>query len=481
MSEINARFVTETEAVLNQLDLKQNQFIVVAVSCGVDSSSLLNVLEKLKEQYQYNIVIAHVNHGKRKQSEIEEQYICSYAKEKKMAIEVLRLNGNDFSGSNFQEEARNIRIQFFKRIMEQYQTSYLFLAHHFDDDTETMLMHLMRNSSLDALCGLKKIVKYQNVYFIRPFLVFTKQEIYEYAQNNKIQYFEDVTNQENHYTRNQVRHLLLKDTFGQIDYYLAILEYKKKIIEVKDILNEKRDYFISHYVKKEENPIRVQFSLLDFKCEQIDTQKDILFELLKEIHPDLGMNNINEILKIFKANGNKFIKTKNILIKKAYNDVCFEKLDNNTSINEAKNKPFLQDCDIIQKENNQNEIRINEFGKTWIDTIHWIDVKPIDKNLKINVLNKDIICYNVSMLPIIVRSIQPGDRIKIKDGSKKVNDLLKDLKVPLETREKMKVLLDKDGNILSVLGLRKSYLLNEMENVGLEKDLMIQTNYYQNF
>ena len=168
----------------------ENENIVVAVSCGVDSTVLLHGLEELRDEYKYNIVIAHVNHGKREQSEIEEKYIREYAKNENIAIEVLKLDDSSFSGSNFQEEARIIRRKFFVQVMNKYNTKYLFLAHHLNDDAETIIMHLMRNSSLNGLIGMEKVSKNNGMFFIRPLLDIEKKDIYEYAKKNLLKAIE---------------------------------------------------------------------------------------------------------------------------------------------------------------------------------------------------------------------------------------------------------------------------------------------------
>ncbi len=433
-------------------DLK-NKNIVVAVSCGVDSTVLLHGLEELKDEFKYNIVIAHVNHGKREQSEIEEEYIREYAKNNGIDIEVLKLDNSSFSGTNFQEEARNIRRKFFIDCLNKYDSKYLFLAHHLNDDAETITMHLMRNSSLNGLIGMEKVSISKGIYFIRPLLDIKKEDIYDYAKEKEYKYFEDYTNSLDLYSRNKVRHNLIDKTYTG-DLFESLSSYKEKMRKACEEINRARDEYIRNNVKNN------SFDISSFNNLEYDLKIDCLFELLKKY--ELSKINIEEIIKIIESNGengNKKVRYKNILILKEYNKVTINEYNDDSTIN--------------------NELVIDEVGRYEIDKEHYLVLEKINKednNLKIDISNKDIICYNLFMAPFIIRKKMDGDRIKIKGGSKKVNDVLTDLKVPLSKRENVTLLIDREGNVISILGIKKSYILNECENF----DIMIKTNYYNN-
>lgn len=459
--DLNSIFLEKLEKIEQNYDLTFNgKNIVVAVSTGVDSSSLLDLLIKNIEKYKYNIIIAHVNHGKRAQSEIEQKYIESYATEKKINIEVLKLTDNDFSGSNFQEEARNKRIEFFKKVLEKYNTKYLFLAHQLNDEAETIIMHLMRNSSLEGILGMNEVSINKGIYFIRPLIDIKKDDLYDYAKLNNVKYFEDYTNQSDNYTRNQVRHNLIDKTYKNMSE--AIKSYKDNINEAVRIINKNRDELINKCFNIDNEIIKINYS---YFCNLSEYEKiDCLFEVLKKY--DYSRANIEEIIKIFKKAGNIKVEYKDILILKEYNEIEISK--NTISLEQFK------------------EVLIDSEGHFDIDSNHYIEVRKLkidesnEKTLDFDISNKDIICYNQSMMPFIIRNKLDGDRIKIKNGTKKVNELLVDLKVPLSKREKVKVLVDKNGDIISVLGIRKSFILNEMSEKKVIKNLLIKSNYYNN-
>lgn len=417
--------------------------VVLAVSCGVDSSCMLDVALKLKNELNLGIVIAHVNHGKRLQSDMEEQYIRDFVKERPNLVdglEILKLNHDDFSGSNFQEEARIKRLEFFEKVLNKYNSNILVLAHHLDDDIETIIMRLMRSSSVDSCYGMNKIANYKDKYYIlRPFLDITKAEIYKYAQENMVKYFEDASNQENDYTRNKIRHNILDEKLEK-----SITLYKKEISEAIKLINEKRDFLINKIFDIKNCDIL--FNINEFKAIDYQMKVNCLFEILKKYQ--YSEANIEEIIKIIESDKQNFKnKYKHILIIKEYNDVIIR-------LSEGFDNDF-------------EEIIIDKEGIYNLDYDYFLEVK--NTNLKNNnhISNIDLICYNQSMLPFKIRRRQDGDRIAIKNGSKKIKDMLIDLKIKKTDRDKALLLLDKDDNVLAILGIKKSYLLNECDKYDL--------------
>ena len=135
--------------ILKYKDKLYEKNVVIGVSCGVDSMVLLNLLEKASENYKFNIVVAHVNHKRRAESEEEEAYIRSYC-EKKHKLYVKEMVYNTDHVASFQEYARKERLNFFFDVMEKENASVLFLAHHLNDDIETSIMHFIRGGSLNS-------------------------------------------------------------------------------------------------------------------------------------------------------------------------------------------------------------------------------------------------------------------------------------------------------------------------------------------
>ena len=122
----------EVVKFIDSLNIDYNDNIIVAVSGGPDSMCLLNLLLNDSKKRKYNIICAHVNHSKRKQSEIEKIYVENFCNNNKIIFEYMKIEKYN-KEENFQSQARNIRYNFFKKLIMKYNSKYLFLAHHGDD------------------------------------------------------------------------------------------------------------------------------------------------------------------------------------------------------------------------------------------------------------------------------------------------------------------------------------------------------------
>ena len=422
----------------NKLDLN-NQTVICAVSCGVDSMTLLDCLEKHAFDLNFRIVIAHVNHKKRAQSEIEEEFIRAYSKGKH-DIEVLSLENYDLE-SNFQKKARDIRIEFFKDVALKYKAKYLFLAHHLNDDMETTFLRIMRKGSLESISGINELSSYGDLIALRPFMRVLKKDIYEYARENSIKYFEDSSNSLDDYARNRIRHNIIPEFFKENDSFdEAYLNFKESLNYASSLIISKRNEFISSYVTVYVD----SFEFLSDYFLKLDLymQKEVLFELLKD--QSFGHNNIEEIIKIINSKkANLIINYKNICIIKEYNKIIIS-------------NDLYEKSDVF--------IEINDFGIYDINDSLSVEFSLLDEEIKKekNIIgNIDLIWYNGNKFPFVIRNRRDGDRIKLSNGSKKVKDLLIDMHASLKDRDNCLVLLDNQNEIISVLNYRKSSILKD--------------------
>ncbi|MDE7385274.1 MAG: tRNA lysidine(34) synthetase TilS [Anaeroplasmataceae bacterium] len=162
--------------------------IICAVSGGVDSVCLLHILHSL----HYPLVLAHVNHHKREQSIIEQSAMEQLAKKLNIPFELL--NYYDSGKDNFQNNAHDARYSFFRQLAKKYHTNLIATAHHLNDQAETILMRLITGSNLYGYAGISIIQQEKDYSLIRPFLCVTKDEIYSYAKENGLSFFEDTSN-----------------------------------------------------------------------------------------------------------------------------------------------------------------------------------------------------------------------------------------------------------------------------------------------
>ena len=156
---------------LNKYNINNNDTIIVGCSAGPDSMALLHYL---KNNTKNNIICCHINHNVREESKIEENFLSNYCKNNNIIFEIMTID--NYTKNNFENEAREKRYNFYQEILNKYNSKHLFLAHHGDDQIETILMKITRGSDLEGYAGIKEISKQNNFYIIRPLQNYTKTE-----------------------------------------------------------------------------------------------------------------------------------------------------------------------------------------------------------------------------------------------------------------------------------------------------------------
>lgn len=191
--------------------IENGNTIVIGVSGGPDSMALLSVFQKLKEkkQWEYKLVVAHVNHGLRKEAEEETKYVETYCKEHNILCFIKKEKVKELAKAQkigTEEAGRNLRYSFFEEVAKEVKADKIATAHNANDNAETMLMNILRGTGTSGLKGIE--MKRENRY-IRPLLECTRNEIEEYCLQEQLNPKEDKSNKENIYTRNKIRNELI--------------------------------------------------------------------------------------------------------------------------------------------------------------------------------------------------------------------------------------------------------------------------------
>ena len=196
--------------------IEKEDKLVIGVSGGPDSMALLHILLTLQEKEQIpscTLLVAHVNHMLRKEADEETAYVEEFCRLHQIPCFVKRAKVEELAQKakmGTEEMGRNIRYQFFEEVREKEKAQKIVTAHHANDNAETVLMNILRGSGTAGLKGIEPIRKNEkNVVFVRPLLNCTKEEIYEYCKEKKLQPKIDKSNQENVYNRNKVRNILI--------------------------------------------------------------------------------------------------------------------------------------------------------------------------------------------------------------------------------------------------------------------------------
>lgn len=180
----------------------QKAKILIAVSGGLDSMVLLDLLSKSNLDY----AVAHCNFKLRsEESDQDENFVKSYCQENSIPGFFQKFDTKKFAEDqklSIQVAARKLRYEWFYELLATQNFDFLLTAHHLDDQLETFLINLSRGTGLDGLCGIPS----QNDKIIRPLLTFSKAEIETFAQENQLKWREDSSNSSYKYIRNKIRH-----------------------------------------------------------------------------------------------------------------------------------------------------------------------------------------------------------------------------------------------------------------------------------
>ncbi len=184
-------------------DLKEGHRIIVSVSGGVDSVTLLKLLIQFNE---FELLVAHINHNLRIESHDEELFVKKICQNNHIDFHTITLNPKNRNKKYSVEEwARNERNDFLQNILNKTDSDYIMTGHHGNDQVETILMNLSRKS---GLLGLRGIARHREKY-LRPMLEFTKKEIIDYAEHFGYNYLNDKSNLDNTIPRNFIRNKVI--------------------------------------------------------------------------------------------------------------------------------------------------------------------------------------------------------------------------------------------------------------------------------
>ncbi|CDA59877.1 tRNA(Ile)-lysidine synthase [Clostridium sp. CAG:524] len=419
--------------IRKEIGLSVGDTIVVGVSGGPDSMALLYILNEFKNKMDLNIICAHVNHNKRKESEQEKIDLENYCKKNNITFEYIKVT--NWGDDNFHNEARSVRYNFFEELVYNYGAKYLMTAHQGDDLIETILMRIVRGSTLKGYSGFSRIVDKGDYKIIRPLITVTKDEILKFDEKNGIQYAIDESNNEDHYTRNRYRHTVLP--------FLKQEEpnIHKKFLKFSETLLKNSNY-IDSVASKEFNKVFQNGNLDIDKFKSLDPviQTKIIYNILEKIYGDdlliVGNAHVDLIFGLISSNKSNSVVhlPNNVIVVKSYNELTFS-----------------YDDDV----NDQYEIQIDEIvnlpnGKI----IEKVDETNDTSNYTIKLNSKEV------TLPLYVRNRRDGDKIKLKglNAYKKVSEIFINEKIKTSDRNSWPVVLDSKEEIVWLPGLKKSNL-----------------------
>ena len=432
--------------LLNDAGIRHRDTLCIGVSGGPDSMALLDLMIKLKSELDLVLVVAHVNHNIREESKEEEAYLREFCNNMGLHFECFKIE--HYGDDNFHNEARTIRYNFFDKVCKDYNAKYLLTAHHGDDLVETILMRIVRGSSLKGYSGFSKVIVKDDYTILRPLITVTKDDLTNYCNENNIKYFIDKSNLKDVYTRNRYR-----------KYVLPFLKEEDKMVHEKFLKFSETLLEYNNYIEREVSQVINKVfknGILDIsKFKELDhlLQSKIISNILEKIYGDdlliitnTHVNLIFDLINSYKPNSVVHLPN-NVKAIKSYNELSFafmEEVDDKYEI-ELDSVANLPNGMIIEKVSDTD------------DTSNYVT--------RLN--------SNEISLPLYVRTRRNGDKMSVKgmEGHKKVNDIFIDNKIVSKDRNVWPVLVDADERVIWVPGLKKSKFDKEIHE---EYDIILK-------
>ncbi len=430
----------------NLIDKYDN--ILVGVSGGPDSMALLHALIYVKKHIDFNIIVAHVNHGVRGDDACQDEvFVKTTAEELGLSYYSTKVDmvahGKKHKISP-EEAGRELRYGFFRSILKGYKGGKIAVAHNMNDQAETLLMRIIRGTGINGLNGMSFI----SGDIIRPILNISRSEIEGYIEENHIETVLDKTNLMPIYTRNKIRLELIpyiEDNFNPnfIDALWRLSQTSKLDSDFLGKFTEDQYYNILISQDKD----RIVLSLNLFNDLDIAIQKRLVIhsiEKLLGVFQGFSEQHITRLVNLFSlGNTGKIMELPNNLVGKVdYERLIIEKLNDNTV------KSFVYPLNI----------GYNQFSDLSLGfKIDIIDIEDIDKKNKLH--NIRYFDYDKVKGNLYLRNRKDGDRFNPlgMQGSKKLKDFFIDSKVSRDKREKTPLIVDEE-DILWVVDYRISEL-----------------------
>ena len=433
-----------TDAIRTHRLFRPGDTLIVGLSGGVDSTALLDLLTTLPG-YPLRLVAAHLNHGLRgAESDADEQFCRDLAAGYAIPFETRHtdVRGEAARGSlNLEDAGRRARIAFFDELRGRWQATAVVLAHHADDQAETLLMRLLRGSGMTGLAGMP----WRNGRgYIRPLLSTTRAELEAYLAERRLKWREDASNLDTAFLRNRIRHELLPLLERYNPSVRDVLTTTAGILsEENALLEELAAQEAGKACRFQDGAAACSIPLLNTRPAAL--QRRIIRLMLLRLTGSLehfSHRHLENILQMAAARrpNLRISLPRGIVAVKEYDTIAIR---------------FQQ---ATPRET--AEITISGPGGYQM---------PDGSTLRIELAapptdlrgTPDTVFFDADRLPFpwLVRTFRPGDRIQQlgMNGRKKVKDLFIDEKIPRERRARTPLLFC-GGELLWVVGLRTSHL-----------------------
>lgn len=412
--------------------------ILAGFSGGADSTALLQLLWEYGKERGAEVRALHVNHGIRGAEADRDQAFCEkFCRERGIDFQAVYADVPGLSraeGIGLEEAGRKARYGIFGRVIQEGGADRAALAHHQNDQAETMLFHLMRGTGVRGLRGMEPV----RLPYIRPFLCVTRAEIEQWLLERGIGWVEDSTNRETDYVRNRIRHEVLAPMEeirpGSVRHMAGTA---RQLLELEDYLNRELLYWRKESVRERDGGYEIALDVWERMHPMM--RKQVALWCLERLLGEVRAVHVEQVCALAEGRrGSRVTLPGDVFAVQGYRELILKK---GYGTKKTEEMVYCEPggeyhymgavfCLTVEKCEKNAEIPVNRYTK-------WFDYDKI----------KDT---------IVLRTRQPGDYLELSGGiHKKLKDYLIDRKVPREERDGC-ILLADGSHIIWVAGMRIS-------------------------
>ncbi|MGI6072476.1 MAG: tRNA lysidine(34) synthetase TilS [Lachnospiraceae bacterium] len=457
---------TIAEQLKNHNMVRSGENVIVGVSGGRDSVCLLHVLHKLESRLGFKVFAVHVNHMLRgSESERDKEFVRSLCEELNVPCMAVNTNVNELAAAtrlSVEEAGRLARKRAFEAAArrfaggEAFAEAKIVLAHHMDDNVETVLLNMIRGTGISGLKGMLPVSKIDKLTFIRPLLKVERREIERYIKKEGLRFVEDSTNSRDEYTRNKIRLNVIPemqransratehiaDTAGEIALIHNYLErqIEAAMIQVADS-------------REDREVINVRF-LSDY---DIVLRTGVIHRCISKVagtSKDITRTHVMDVLSLAeKQTGRRIELPYGLVARRSYENIVI-RIEAPQS--EPENASAIRmgshiNISLTELENGDKSLIMADGSRM---TFRVMDIAVCDREaLTKNILHTKWFDYDTIKGSLILGRPQADDEITFAGGTKTLRKFFVDEKIPFEVRDRLLILRDINST-LWVVGYR---------------------------
>lgn len=448
--------------------IEKGDTVIAGVSGGADSVCLLFLLSELQDKLNFSLQVLHVEHGIRGETSLRDaDFVRNLCKEKGIPCEIRQVNAPEYANEKhltLEEAARILRYEAFEQAALNVNGPVkIAVAHHKEDQAETVLFQMMRGSGIRGLGGMRS----RRGQIIRPLLMCSKQDLYLYIEEKHLQYCTDESNEDDRFARNRIRNMILpalkEMQQGCVDH---IAQSAQELQEVEDYIRKQADPVYERYAVSEQGTITIPVPDL-LRYDPV-IQKAVIRRAIGECIPgkkDVLRRHVESILALCDKEGNGELHLpKGLRVQKREQGLIFTKSDDPEPegpwlIYEEQPAGFDHETELQIGEDRLLKKRLFPMDSTLAipqDTYtKWLDYDRIKNGLQI-------------------RRRKSGDFISIDDAGhhKSLQDYFVNTKIPAAVRDKI-LLITSGDHVVWIPGYRISTAFKITEQTKTVMELKI--------